>query len=124
MRRFGSCSLVAGLTLVLIAAASIDVHGQSFQGGVRGTVRDAGGVIPGVPLTLVNEQNNVSRETVSNEVGEYAFPAIDPAVYTIRASLSGYRAFERKGVSVGTQQFVSLDIILEVGTRPPATCWT
>jgi trimeric autotransporter adhesin len=116
MRRFGSCSVLAGLAAALIIATSAGVDAQSFQGGMRGTVKDSGGVIPGVPLTLVNEQNNVSRETVTNEVGEYAFPAIDPGVYTIRASLSGYRAFERKGVSVGTQQFVALDIILEVGT--------
>jgi hypothetical protein len=46
------------------------LQAQSFQGGLRGTVKDSGGVIPGVPLTLVNEQTNVPRETVTNEVGE------------------------------------------------------
>ena len=72
-------------------------------------------MIPGVTLTLVNEQNGVSRETTTNGVGEYAFPAVEPASYTVRASLSGYRTFERKGVPVSVQQFVGLDITLEIG---------
>ncbi len=88
---------------------------QSYQGGIRGTVKDSGGVIPGATVVVVNEQNGISREVATNEVGEYAFPALDPASYTVRASLTGYRSFERRGIVVGTQQFVALDITLEIG---------
>ena len=116
MRRRRPCSLRAVVVAACFIASIASLRAQSFQGGMRGTVRDSGGVIPGVPLTLVNEQNNVPRETVTNEVGEYSFPALDPGSYTIRATLSGFRTFERKGIAVGTQQFVALDILLEVGT--------
>src|SRR5262244_1889918 len=110
-RSSAACALLCTLLLVL----PVYLGAQSFQGGLRGVVKDAQGVIPGVTVSLVNEQNNVSRETVSNDVGEYSFPAVDPASYTVRASVQGFKTFERKGVRIGTQQFVGLDIQLEVG---------
>src|SRR4051812_9715028 len=79
-------------------------HAQSFQGGVRGAVKDAQGVIPGVTITLTNEANGVSRDTVSNASGEYSFPALDPSSYTIKAAVQGFRSFDRRGIRVGTQQ--------------------
>jgi hypothetical protein len=89
--------------------------GQQFTGGIRGSVRDANGVIPAVAVSVVNEETNVPRETVTNEVGEYNFPALPPATYMIRAVLQGYKTFERHGIRIATQQFVTLDLTLEVG---------
>src|SRR2546427_8059971 len=100
---------------ILLSLAAADVRAQSFQGGLRGTVKDPQGVIPGVTVTLTNEQTNVSRDTVTNSAGEYSFPAVDPATYTVRAAVTGFKKFERKGVPIGTQQFFTLDITLEVG---------
>ncbi len=97
---------------VSIATASA----QQFTGGVRGVVKDANGVIPGVSVTLTNEATNVPRETVSNEVGQYNFPAVPPGTYTLRTRLTGYKTFESKGLVVGTQQFITLDVSLELGT--------
>ena len=100
---------------LLVLAAPTFIHAQSSQGGLRGTVRDAQSVIPGVTVTLLNEANGVSRETLSNEVGEYSFPAVDPATYTVKVAVQGFKAFERKGVRISTQAFVGLDVTLEVG---------
>jgi trimeric autotransporter adhesin len=88
---------------------------QSSQGGLRGVVKDAQGVIPGVTVTLLNEQTNTTRETITNSVGEYAFPAVEPSNYTVKAVVQGYKTFERKGVRVSVQQIVGLDIGLELG---------
>jgi trimeric autotransporter adhesin len=102
--------------VLLISVVARDVDAQSFQGGLRGTVKDAGGVIPGVVVMLINEQTEVSRDTVSNGSGEYAFPAVDPGLYKLMAVIAGYRTFERTGVRINTQQFLALDIKLEIGT--------
>src|SRR3954454_1172866 len=104
-----------GLLCVCVAALSDRLGAQSFQGGLRGVVKDPQGVIPGATVTLVNESNGVSRETVTNGVGEYSFPAIEPALYTVRAAVQGFKTFERKGVRIGTQEFLTLDVQLEVG---------
>jgi hypothetical protein len=105
---------LVGCCLIWITAGF--AAAQSFQGGMRGAVKDAQGVIPGVTITLVNEANGVSRDTVSNQSGEYSFPALDPGNYTIKAAVQGFKTFERRGLRVGTQQFITLDVTLEVGT--------
>jgi len=89
---------------------------QSYQGGVRGAVSDtAGAIIPGVEVALINEGTNVSRETVTNETGQYVFASVSPGTYKLRASLAGFKTYERSGLTIGTQQFVTLDIRLEIG---------
>ncbi len=100
------------VTLLLVAA---DAFAQQFTGGLRGTVRDAQGVVPGATVTLTNQETNVSRETTTNEVGEFAFPALPPATYDLRASLPGYKTFERRGIRIGAQEFRLIDVLLEVG---------
>ena len=101
--------------VVVCALAAADAAAQSFQGGLRGTVRDPQGVIPGATVTLVNQETAIARETVSNDVGEFSFPGVVPGVYTVRAGVQGFKTFERKDVRIGTQQFLTLDIVLEVG---------
>jgi hypothetical protein len=106
-------SLALGLTLVATATGA---GAQTFQGGLRGAVKDAQGVIPGATVMLVNEATNVTRDTVTNESGGYSFPAVDPGTYTVKASVQGFKTFERRGIRIATQTFVTLDITLEVGT--------
>ncbi len=103
------------VTALLLAGSGVGAAGQQFTGGIRGSVRDATGVIPGVAVGLINEGTNASRQTFTNAVGEYAFPAVPPAIYTIRATIAGFKTFERRGLVIGTQEFLTLDLPLEVG---------
>ncbi|HWI20971.1 MAG TPA: carboxypeptidase-like regulatory domain-containing protein, partial [Vicinamibacterales bacterium] len=104
------------MTAVLTLALPLAAHAQSSTGGLRGVVKDNQGVIPGVTVVLLNESTGIARETITNESGEYAFPAVEPNTYTVKAAVQGFRAFERQGVRISTQQFVGLEIVLEVGT--------
>jgi len=113
MARWVSRSMLC--SVLLLSAAGL-AAAQQFTGGVRGEVRDQNGVIPGVTVTLVNEATNISREVVTNDVGQYNFPAVPPATYTLKTQLTGYKSYESKGLIVGTQQFITLDIVLQVGT--------
>jgi hypothetical protein len=116
MRSFLSTMTYAALAAVLVIASVAGLAAQSSTGGMRGTIKDAQGVIPGATVSLTNEANGTSRETVSNESGEYSFPALDPATYSVKVAVPGFRTFERKGVRVNTQANVGLDITLEVGS--------
>src|SRR6266508_1556815 len=101
--------------MLLVVAGAAAVNAQQFTGGVRGAVRDANGVIPGVSVTLTNEATNISRDVVTNEVGQYNFSAVPPGTYALKAQITGYKSYESKGLNVGTQQFITLDITLGVG---------
>src|SRR4051794_17476277 len=103
------------LGALLVAATSSSVFAQGFQGGLRGSIKDAGGVIPGVEVTLTNAQTNISRSTVTNERGEYAFANVDPGNYSLKAVLQGYKTIERGDIRIGTQQFFTMDLAMEVG---------
>ena len=104
--------LVVGL---MVAMTGSFAAAQTFTGGLRGAVKDANGVIPGVTVQLINEATGQSREAVSNESGEYNFTAVPPGVYTVRATLTGFKTYESKGLRVAAQQFVTIDATLEVG---------
>src|SRR5262245_28146145 len=81
--RSARLSVIAIVCLCAAAAAA----GQSFQGGLRGTVKDPQGVIPGATVSLTDQGTGVVRDTVSNDAGEYSFPGVVPGVYTVRASV-------------------------------------
>src|SRR5215475_14728545 len=94
--------------VVLIFLAATAAFGQGFQGGLRGSVRDAAGaVVPGVEVTLTNEATSLSRTTVTNESGEYSFAALEPGSYRLHAALAGFKTIDLPGIRVGTQQFVT-----------------
>jgi trimeric autotransporter adhesin len=112
MRPMRLMLLALGLVLVF---AHVHFSAQGFQGGVRGLVKDGGGVVPGAEVILLNDSTNVSRSTTSNEAGEYTFPNLAPGTYTLKVSLQGYKGYALPQVRVGTQQFLAIDVTLEVG---------
>ena len=111
--RFRILSALAAVFAVLAAAPA--ARGQGFQGGIRGAAHDSGGVVPGVEVTLTNAATNLKRSTITNETGEYVFASLDPGAYTLKATLQGFKTIERTGLKVGTQQFLVVDLTLEVG---------
>src|SRR5258705_2528475 len=105
-------------TFALILAVALSPRtavAQSFQGGVRGAVKDPGGVVPGAEVTLINQATSLRRAVTTNAAGEYVFAAVDPGTYTLRAALSGFKTVDRRDLPIGTQQFLVLDLTLEVG---------
>ena len=92
-----------------------DVPGRRARRGARRQRRGAGR-----RRALINEDSGFERTTVSNESGEYAFPNVAPGVYTLRAALAGFKTFESRGIRVGTQDFLTLDLRLEVGESSEA----
>jgi hypothetical protein len=111
-----TAAVAVSCALAVVFATPLNASAQSSQGGLRGVVKDAQGVIPGASVILLNEANGIQRDTVTNGSGEYSFPAVEPATYTVKVAVEGFRSFERKDVRISTQQFVGLDIQLEVGT--------
>ena len=101
--------------LLLVPLVTGTAWAQTFTGGLRGAIRDANGVIPGVTVTLINDATGATRDAVSNEEGQYNFAAVPPGNYNIKAELTGFKTYQNNSVRIAAQQFVTLDITLEVG---------
>src|SRR3984957_5965774 len=89
---------------------------QSYLGGVRGLVQDPGkATIATAKVTLTNQGTNVARSELSNASGEFSFSQVDPGTYTLTAESPGFKKVEQKGIVVGTQEFLTIDLKMEVG---------
>ncbi len=102
-------------TLAVLGLAA-GAFAQTFQGSVRGVVRDTdGGVLPGVTISLENADTGAIRTAVANSVGEYVFANVQPATYDLRAELSGFAPFVSEGLIVGVSAALVVDATLAVG---------
>lgn len=89
---------------------------QSFYGGLRGSVTDAAAAaVANARVTLIDQATGLSRNTLSNAVGEYVFSSLTPATYTVVVEAPSFKKFERRGLIVSAQQFLTLDVRLELG---------
>ena len=80
--------LVIFVALLLFSALLI----FGFAGGsIAGTVKDAtGAVVPSVKLTLTSTATNAQLTTTTNPSGEFQFPQLAPATYTLVAEATGF----------------------------------
>jgi trimeric autotransporter adhesin len=105
------------LTALILGSWAAVLPGQTYHAGLRGVVQDSsGGVLPGTTVAIISESTGFSRISVANELGQYAFPDVQPAVYTVRAELDGFGSFEQTGVELSVQRFLVLDIRLELAS--------
>jgi len=108
--------LSLSLSLIAILMCNSTGSAQSAFGNLRGSVVDQGGAsIASAKVTLLEESTGVTRSAVSSAAGEYVFANITPSTYTIIVEQAGFKKVERKGINVGTQQFVTADLKMEVG---------
>ena len=109
------------LVLVLWLFA-INATAQTTSGSISGSVVDAQDqVVPGADIVITNQQTQEVRRTVTNEVGLFAFPALQPGPYTIRAELSGFRPIEiRDNIVLANNRLALPPLRLEVGSLAEA----
>ena len=79
------------LSLLLVPA----VWGQSGAGAIQGTVRDPGGaVIPSAKVKAVHVPTAGARESLTNQVGFFLFPALPIGPYKITIEAPGMQTWE------------------------------
>ena len=113
---FRSLAKTALLSIAFVSS-SVYLSAQSFQGGVRGSVLDplkAG--IGGAKVTLMNEGTGEAKSALTHENGGYDFTSLVPATYTLTAESPSFKRFERKNIIIGTQEYLTIDLLLEVGS--------
>src|SRR5581483_1034551 len=109
----GARIFVGVAVLSLCAAGAFAQQGTSSIGGK--VVDQGGGVLPGVNLTITNEDTGISREVITGADGSYFVSQVNPGQYRISAKLEGFKTLERKNVLLEVGRSTPLDLALEVG---------
>jgi hypothetical protein len=104
--------------LALSALAASIAAAQTSTASLAGSVADSSGqVIPGADVTVFSERTGEDRQTKSNEVGDFVFPALVPGAYTLKVVAKGFRPMERKNVNITASARLALGTLqLEIGT--------
>jgi hypothetical protein len=105
------------VAILIIALAPLRTAVAQDTGTVSGTLVDpAGQVLPGVAVTLTNERTADARTIVSDARGEFAFRAVPPGLYTVRAELAGFRSLEQRSNVLNASAILALGSLkMEIG---------
>jgi hypothetical protein len=92
---------------------STTTFGQSFRGGIQGSVTDrTGAALPGVTLTATNTGTGLTRSVQTDPSGTYAFTELPLGTYDVAAALTGFSTTTVHGVHVeaSVSQRVNLEL--------------
>lgn len=113
--RLGTRMFLALAVALLLAPPN--ALAQTSTGKVVGVVLDAsGGVLPGVSIVVRNVGTGTSRETVTDDRGQFDVSGLAPGRYQVEAELQGFRRFSQGPVTVQVNQETRVNPTLSVGT--------
>ena len=101
--------------LVLIVATASVVFAQA-NAKVSGTVTDPNGAaVPGASVKLINQATKIESATTSNEDGYFNFVNVNPAMYTLRVEVQGFKGVQSAPFDVGVNEAVTQNVALTIG---------
>ncbi|PYQ81868.1 MAG: hypothetical protein DMG01_02765 [Acidobacteria bacterium] len=104
------------LALTLTVALSVPASAQVDTGTISGTVKDeSGGVLPGATVTITHEGQALTLTSVTRGDGTYIFTPIRTGAYLIEIEFPGFSKGVRRGITVGIQEQVRVDFVLQRG---------
>ncbi|MGE5244351.1 MAG: carboxypeptidase regulatory-like domain-containing protein [Betaproteobacteria bacterium] len=107
------------VALLLLLAPTGFARAQTGQmfGELVGKVTDAqGGVLPGATVTLSGPALMGTQSAVTNERGQYRFPAVNSGTYKLTFELSGFAPLVRDGIVVPVRSTITVDAQLKIAT--------
>lgn len=111
-----NCSVRVGIALALFSLAPRPASSQGSFGTIVGTVTDnTQASVPNAAVVIVNEQTGISRDVVTDELGNYSASSLAPGVYTITVRLAGFQETRVAGVELAVGRTVRTNVILAVG---------
>src|SRR5262245_15203665 len=103
---FGCTCLI--LTFAILSTAQ--------TGSIGGTVTDqAGAVVQGAEVTVVNLQSNATRTTTSSTTGAYSIPDLAVGTYSIAIKKASFKTFHVDAAPLTVAQTLTINATLEPG---------
>jgi Carboxypeptidase regulatory-like domain len=110
---FSIKTIVASLLLMIV---SVSVAFSQANAKVSGTVTDPNGAgVPGAVVKLTNQATKIETDATTNESGYFNFVNLNPAMYTLRVEVQGFKGVQSAPFDVGVSEAVTQNIALTVG---------
>src|SRR5262245_65873437 len=94
----GTRLVLCGFTIFLLSSTMASAQAVSTA-QITGTVKDqAGLVLPGVTITVMQTDTGLTRTTVTDDGGSYVLKNLPIGPYSLQANLQGFRPFELRGL--------------------------
>ncbi len=101
---------IAALAITAIAL------GQAVTGSMVGTITDSSGAaVPNSKVIITETKTGISRNSETNESGNFSFPAVEPGTYRVAVERTGFRTSVRDGVDLLVNTTVRVDLSLLPG---------
>ena len=98
--------------ILFLCAASV-AFAQAGRGSISGLVSDpSGAIVSGAKVTLLNPATGVAQHTVTSSAGLYTFISLNPGVYQVTASQTGFKNVAQDKVTVTVDQVTEVNITL------------
>src|ERR1039457_4895210 len=102
--------LMLGIVLLSTAAYSQDTA------SLLGTVTDpSGSAVPNATVLITNTDTGIVRSTTTNTTGSFAARELSFGHYKVRVEVTGFKAYERTGITLNVNDTVRVDAPLQVG---------
>jgi hypothetical protein len=110
--RRSSFSLIA---LIMISGLSGVLHAK-VDAGISGIIADASGaVVSGALVEVKSVETGIVQKRQSNEEGFYAFVDLQPGIYDIEVTQSGFNTYRQTGILLDVNSAKVLNIKLNLG---------
>jgi len=104
---------LAGLMVVFL---SLPLVGQTQNGNILGSVKDASGaVVPNVSISATEQGTGFTRTVTSGPDGTYRLDAVPFGDYTITAEAPNFKKYLTRDNHLRTNETIRIDLTLEVG---------
>ena len=111
-RLLQSCWILLVACLLAMPVGSV---AQSYFGSVTGVLTDpTGAVIPGVKVTLTDQDKGYAFNATSDGSGRYLFRSVPPGVYSVTAEMTGFEKTVRTGIRVDININATANLSLKV----------
>src|SRR6185436_6421089 len=105
----------ASAFILLCVSITASLAAQA-TGAITGLASDtSGGAMPGVTIEITSRDTGQVRTAVTGGDGFYTVPLLNPGVYKVKATLSGFRTTLRDNVIVTVNESVRADVAMQVG---------
>jgi hypothetical protein len=89
------------ILLAFLLTIPTALFGQAYFGTVTGVLTDpSGAVIPGVKLTLTDQEQGLHIQRHLRRRGPLSLPSIPPGTYSVTAEIPGFEKTVRTGIHV------------------------